>query len=120
VPLALVDDDAPNRSRSFLNSSDKDGNDGFYFSGFKKMEERPLHGIDAGKETALDPRISEGVTEIANITSLINIHIQKMSAASQGKCCIRSLLLVDLQEPLQGEIGYHITVVAEYDLVIVQ
>jgi hypothetical protein len=43
-----------------------------------------------------------------------------MSTASQGKCCIRSLLLVDLQKPLQGEVGDHIAIVAEYSLVLVQ
>jgi hypothetical protein len=67
-----------------------------------------------------DVGISQSVSEIADLTALIDIHIQKRAAASQGKCCVRSLLLVDLQQSFQREIGYHIAVVAEYGLVLVQ
>ena len=118
MPLAFVYDDPPDRSRFFHDSSDKDGNDGFDFAGFKKLEDRCLHGIDAGKEAALNSRVSQGVPKIADLTSLIDVHIEKRAAASQGKGYLRSLLLMDLQEPLQGKIGHHIAVVAEDGLVL--
>jgi hypothetical protein len=120
MPLAFVNDDPPDRAGFFYHSSDKDRNDGFDFVCFKKLEERCLHGIDAGKEAALNSRVSQGVPKIANLTSLIDVYIQKRPLGSQGKSYLWSLLLMDFQEPLQGKIGYHIAIVAEDGLVLVQ
>jgi hypothetical protein len=58
--------------------------------------------------------------KIADLTGLINVYIQKRAVASQGKRYLRSFLLMDLQELLQGKIGHHITVVAENGLIVVQ
>ncbi len=124
MPLAFVYDDPPDRSRFFHDSSDKGGNDRFDFAGFKKLEDRCLHGIDAGKEAALNPRVSQGVPQdipkITDLTSLIDVHIQKWAVASQGERDLWSLLLMDLQKLLQGKIGHHITVVAEDGFVLTQ
>ena len=61
-----------------------------------------------------------GCAEDRRSHRLIDVHIQKRAAASQGKGYLRSLLLMGLQEPLQGKIGHHIAVVAEDGLVLVQ
>lgn len=82
VPVAFVDDDPPDRSRFFHDSSDKGRNDGFDFAGVEIPEERCLHGIDAGKEAALSSRVSQDIPKIADLTGLIDIYIQKRAAAS--------------------------------------
>src|SRR4030042_5024862 len=96
LPLTVVYDDPPDRSRFFHDLSDKGGNDGFDFAGFKRLEDRCLHSIDAGKEADLNSRVSQGVPQdvpkIADLTSLIDVHIQKRAAASQCKRYLRSLL----------------------------
>jgi len=120
VPFAFVYDDSPDRSRVFHDSSDKDGNDGFDFVGLKKLNERFLHRIDTGKEAVLNSWVSQGVPEIADLTALIDVYIQKRAPASQGKGYLRSLLLMGFQKLLQGKIGHHIAIVAEDGFVIVQ
>jgi hypothetical protein len=120
MPFTFVNDDPPDRSRFFDDSSDKNGNDGLDFSRFKETEEGSFHGIDAGKEAALNARISQGVPKIADFTSLIDVYVQKRPAASKGKRHLRPHLLMGFQEPLQRKVGHHVSVVAEDGLVLVQ
>jgi hypothetical protein len=120
VPLAFVDDDPPDRSSFFADSADKNGNDGFDFSCLKETEKRSLHGIDAGKEAALNSRVSQGVPKIADFTPLADAYIQKRAAAAESKGHLRSHFLMGFTEPLQGKIGHHVPVVAEDGLVLFQ
>jgi hypothetical protein len=120
VPVAFVDDDSPDRSWLFGDSSDHKGNDGFDFSFLKETEKRSLHGIDAGKEAALNSRISQGVPKIADFTPLADADIQKRAAAAKSKGHLRSHFLMGFTEPLQGKIGDHVPVVAEDGLVLFQ
>jgi hypothetical protein len=120
VPLAFVDNDAPDRSRLFYDPSDKNGNDGFAFSDFQETEKRSLYGIDAGEEAALNARISQGVPEVADFTAPINIYVHKGAVASKGKRHLRSHFFMGFKEPLQGKVGHHVPVVAEDGLVLIQ
>jgi hypothetical protein len=120
MPLAFVYNDAPDRSRFHLDSSDKGFNYGFELAGTEKPEDRRLHDIDAGKETLLNSRVPQGVPKIADLAALINADVKKRTAASQDKGRLRSFLLMGLQESTQGEVRDHIPVVAEDGFVSVQ
>ena len=66
------------------------------------------------------PGAPQNVSKIADLTGLIDAHIEERSAASQGKSRLRSLPPMIFQERLQGKIGDHIAVVAEDGLVLGQ
>jgi hypothetical protein len=120
VPLAFVDEDPPDRSRSLADSSGENGNDGFDLSLLQETEKRSLHRIDAGKKAALNPRISQGVPEIADFPLLADAHIQKRTVAAKSKGYLRPHFIMGLTESLQGKVGHHVPVVAEEGLVLLQ
>ena len=76
MPLPLVNNHATDRPRSLYDSSDEDINNGFDLSSFQKLEERCLHGVNAGKEATLDSWCFQGVPKVADLTSLIDVYIQ--------------------------------------------
>jgi hypothetical protein len=113
MPLAFVYDDPPDGSALLHDSPDKSGNNRFDFAWLEKPKERFLHRIDAGKLAALSPRTFQGMSKITDLTRLIDVYIEKRTAAPESKCDFRSVLLMNFQESLQRKIGYHIPIVAE-------
>ena len=53
-----------------------------------------FNGINPGKKAALKRRDSPAYSEIADLTLLIDIHVQERAVASQDECCLRPFLRV--------------------------
>ncbi len=75
VPSALIDDDGPNLPGSLYDSSDERGHNRLGSAGLEKLKERGLNGIDAGEETALNSRIAEDISKIADLARIANVHV---------------------------------------------
>jgi hypothetical protein len=60
------------------------------------------------------------MAKITDLTYFIDVYIEKRAAAAQGKGYVRLFLLMDLQDFLQGEVSYHIPIVAEDYFVFIQ
>ncbi len=75
----------------------------------KAALKRPMMTFKA----ALSPRTFQGMSKITDLTRLIDVYIEKRTAAPESKRDFRSVLFMNFQEFLQRKIGYHIPIVAE-------